>query len=112
MAETEAAAETAPRANPQDPRGEYATRRFEAIMKVVSVVLGTMVVGLAGVIVPNIISSWTLDLERQKAYQAYITAFVEKGINQDIELRLRLAGYFAHVSTDDQKKNWKDCAAT
>ncbi|MGY3149325.1 hypothetical protein ACVWYQ_006324 [Bradyrhizobium sp. USDA 3397] len=76
-------------------------------MKLWTVVLGTMAVGLAGIFVPAAINYTTLLFDRQKAYQTYITSFLEKGINQDIELRLRLAGYFANVSDADQKKLWE-----
>jgi hypothetical protein len=86
---------------------EHALRRYEARMKLWTVVLGTMVVGLAGILVPAGINYATLLFDRQKTYQTYITSFLEKGVNQDIELRLRLAGYFANLSDSNQKKSWE-----
>lgn len=85
-------------------REEHEIRRYEARMKLWTVVLGTMVVGLAGVLVPAGINYANLLFEREKAYQSYISSFLEKGIAQDIELRLRFAGYFAKLSADAQQK--------
>ena len=80
--------------------------RFSAWMTFWTVVAGTTVVGLAGVLVPATINYVALLSDQQKTYQTHITSFLEKGINQDIELRLRLAGYFAELSGPEERLRW------
>lgn len=92
-------------------------RRYEARLGVWKVVLGTVVVGLAGVLIPGAISFYSayfdnqrkeveLRLAKETAYQAYIKEFFTTAINQDIELRIRFASYFANVSEADQRELW------
>jgi hypothetical protein len=40
--------------------------------------------------------------------ETYIKDFVTKALNQDIEYRIRLADYFAHVTTGTFQQGWKD----
>lgn len=47
---------------------EDTLRRYEARMKLLTIVLGTMVVGLAGVLVPGVINYASLVFDRHKAY--------------------------------------------
>jgi hypothetical protein len=50
------------------------------------------------------------DAAQSKAtfHDTYIKDFVQMGLNQDIEIRIRLATYFAKLSDDDYKKGWND----
>jgi hypothetical protein len=41
-------------------------------------------------------------------HETYIKDFLEKALNQDIEIRIRLATYFADVSDDEYKKSWNE----
>jgi hypothetical protein len=41
-------------------------------------------------------------------HDQYIKDFINMGLNQDIEIRIRLATYFANLSDDDYKQGWKD----
>jgi hypothetical protein len=50
------------------------------------------------------------DAAQSKAtfHDTYIKDFVQMGLNQDIEIRIRLATYFAKLSDDEYKKGWTD----
>jgi hypothetical protein len=84
--------------------------------------LGTFIVGLAGVLIPGAISFYTtyfenvrketeLRLSEQAAHQQYIKDFFATAINQDIELRIRFADYFANLSGPGQEQLWKNYLA-
>lgn len=96
---------------------EIELRRYEARLGVWKVVLGTFIVGLAGVLIPGAINYATLlfdnsrkqaefRLAQETAHQQYIKDFFEVALNQDIELRIRFADYFAHLSGDEQLRLW------
>ncbi len=97
---------------------EMDLRRYEARLGVWKVVLGSFIVGLAGIIIPAAINMTTLlfdtwqkearfELEKQTAHQQYIKDFFETAVNQDVELRIRFANYFANLSDGDQKLLWR-----
>jgi len=97
---------------------EMELRRYEARLGVWKVVLGTFIVGLAGVLIPGAISFYTayfdnerkkaeLELSQQAAHQQYIKDFFATAINQDIELRIRFADYFANLSGPLQEGMWR-----
>jgi hypothetical protein len=88
---------------------EMEFRKYEARLSVWKVVLGTMTVGVAGVLIPSMISFYSTYFEtfrkdaevrqlRQSSHQQYIKDFFDTAVNQDIELRIRFADYFANVS--------------
>jgi hypothetical protein len=98
---------------------ELEFRRYEARLGVWKVVLGTLIVGLAGVLIPGAISFYSayfenarketeLRLSQQVAHQQYIKDFFATAINQDIELRIRFADYFANLSGPGQETMWKN----
>ena len=98
---------------------ELEFRRYEARLGVWKVVLGTFIVGLAGVLIPGAVSFYSayfenvrketeLRISQQAAHQQYIKDFFATAINQDIELRLRFADYFANLSGPGQEQLWKD----
>lgn len=81
------------------------------------IVLGTALVGLAGVLVPGAVEYWKLTFEDKRkateahlsqvnSQQAYVKDFLQTALNQDIELRIRFANYFAHVAADPYKQDW------
>ncbi len=81
------------------------------------VVFGTAIVGLASVLVPGAVEFWQLRFENQRKaveiqlaqvnqQQDYVKDFLQTALNQDIELRIRFADYFAHVSASPFKKDW------
>ena len=94
-------------------------RRYEAHLSFKKVVWSTGIVGLASVLIPGIISGYNaiydngrketeLKLAELSAHQQYIKDFFATAINQDIELRIRFADYFAYLSGPDQEKLWKN----
>ncbi len=100
-------------------KAEMELRRYEARLGVWKVVLGTFIVGLAGVLIPGAISFYTayfdnerkkteLELSQQAAHQQYIKDFFATAINQDIELRIRFADYFANLSGPLQEEMWRN----
>jgi hypothetical protein len=49
-----------------------------------------------------------MDTKAQEFRSQYVSAFLEKALNQDIELRIRLAEYFKYVAQgDDFKRGWE-----
>ena len=45
-------------------------------------------------------------------HDQYIKDFINMGLNQDIEIRIRLATYFANLSDEDYKQGWRDYLKT
>lgn len=99
---------------------ELEFRRYEARLGVWKVVLGTFIVGLAGgILIPGAIQFYNtqlddarrgteLRLSQQTAHQEYIKDFFSTAVNQDIELRIRFADYFANLSGEGQDQLWKN----
>ena len=96
---------------------ELKFRYYDARLGVWKVVLGTMVIGLAGIIFPFAMQSYNsyfenqrkateLNYSQQAAHQQYIKDFFSTAINQDIELRIRFADYFANLSGPPQAPLW------
>ena len=82
------------------------------------IVAGTMIVGLAGVLVPGAVQYWqasfedrrkTLELRlvQSNQQQEYVKDFLQTALDQDIELRIRFADYFANVAASQFKDDWK-----
>lgn len=101
---------------------EVALRRYEARLGLFKVVAGTLIVGLAGVLIPGAIDFYRarsentqkvteIRLSQQAAHQQYIKDFFSTAVNQDIELRIRFADYFAHLADPEQKHLWKSYLA-
>ena len=110
-------------------KAEREIRRFEAWLGFWKIVLGTFLVGIAGVFVPAAVTytnNWfehqrkqteieledkrkqtELNLSQQAAHQQYIKDFFETAINQNIELRIRFANYFAKLSGPEQGVWWE-----
>ena len=98
---------------------ETELRRYEARLSLWKVILGTGLVGVAGVFIPGAVDFWKstfeddrkrieLRLAKQSAHQEYVKEFVETALNQDIELRIRFAEYFSSVSDDDYIEQWRN----
>src|SRR5690242_8512652 len=97
---------------------EFSLRKYEAWIGLLKVVVGTALVGLAGVLVPAAVEFWKshyendrkrveLELSRQHSQQQYVKEFVSTALAQDIELRIRFAEYFSTVSDDGHKTSWQ-----
>ncbi|TDP73114.1 hypothetical protein [Roseateles toxinivorans] len=80
-------------------------------------VLGSVFVALAIAAIPPLFQLATAVLEHTKANaerqakqqefrDQYIKEFISNALNQDIELRIRFAQYFARVSTEPSRKDW------
>ena len=102
---------------------EYSLRRYEARLGFWKVVLGTFIVGLAGVLIPGAIEAYKAHFDlrqkeaqsefvRQQANQQYVKDFFDTAVNQDIELRVRFASYFESLSEGEFKNNWKNYHST
>lgn len=98
-------------------KDEIALRRFEALISLGKIIFGTFIVGVASVLIPAAVDYFTVQLEakrkdtelqlaEQAAHQEYIKTFFETAIHQDIDLRIRFADYFTHLSGDKQKALW------
>lgn len=96
---------------------ELKFRYYDARLGVWKVVLGTLVIGLAGILFPFVVQMYNstfenerksieLRLSQQAAHQQYIKDFFSTAINQDIELRIRFADYFANLSGPPQAPLW------
>ncbi len=83
------------------------------------IIAGTMIVGLAGVLVPGAVEYWqasfedrrkTLELRlvQSNQQQEYVKDFLQTALDQDIELRIRFADYFANVAGSQFKDDWKN----
>lgn len=97
---------------------EFEIRRYEARLGVWKVIWGTAIVGLAGVLIPGAVSLYSayfdnlrkeaeLKHSQQAAHQQYIKDFFDTAVNENIELRLRFAHYFANLSGPGQENLWK-----
>lgn len=104
---------------------EYRLRRQAAWFDLVKVLIGTALVGLAAAFFPAAVDYYkargaeiekqaqialarqTFELEKQKFYQGFIERFATTGYNQDIEIRIRLARYFAMVAEDEYGERWQ-----
>lgn len=99
-------------------RKKLAFERYKAKLDYKKFVLGSVFVALAIAAIPPLFQLATAVLEyvksnaeRQAKQQAfrddYIKEFVGNALNQDIELRIRFAQYFARVSTEPYRNDWK-----
>lgn len=101
-------------------KDEIDLRRYEAKLGLWKVLFGTLVVGIVSVLIPASIDylritlentrknteldiesrrkATELELAEQAAHLEYIKTFSNLAVNQDIELRIRFADYFAHMS--------------
>ncbi len=105
-----------------NPQQELEIRRYESKMGFLKVLTGTCTVGLAGVIFPFVVQFYNasneesrrkieLEILQQTNHQNYIKEFFQTAVNQDIELRIRFAEYFAALSGGkgkSQKENIGD----
>jgi hypothetical protein len=91
--------------------------RFKIRLDYKKFVLGSVFVALAIAAIPPLFQLATAALEyvksnadRQAKQQAfrddYIKEFINNALNQDIELRIRFAQYFARVSTEPFREDW------
>jgi hypothetical protein len=91
--------------------------RYKAQLDYKKFVLGSVFVALAIAAIPPLFQLATAALEyvksnsdRQAKQQAfrddYIKDFIGNALNQDIELRIRFAQYFARVSTEPYRNDW------
>lgn len=82
-------------------------RKYEARWSFYKIVAGTMVVGLVAAVLPYFINKEELKNKSISNHQDFIEKFIDSGINQEIEIRLRLAQYFSHLADDDSKTKWE-----
>lgn len=97
---------------------DYLLRRFEAVIGFWKVVVGTALVGLASVLIPGAIQFWELQFKERRqevelniaqdeAQRDTITQFIDFALNEDIELRIRMAEYFGVVTDEPEQSKWK-----
>jgi hypothetical protein len=98
-------------------REKIALERYKSRLDYKKFVLGSVFVALAIAAIPPLFQLATAALEyvksnadRQAKQQAfrddYIKEFISNALNQDIELRIRFAQYFARVSTEPYRGDW------
>jgi hypothetical protein len=104
---------------PELERLRIKLERFKAGLDFWKYVIVSGFVALAIAAIPPVFQLATAKLEKIKAdadrnakqeefREGYVKSFLDQGIQQDIELRLRLADYFAAVSTDPVRSGWID----
>lgn len=103
---------------------EYQLRKYEARIGLWKIAIGTALVGVASVLIPGSVEFWEsyfqnqraidqIEIERESAQRDTITTFIEYALNEDIELRLRMAEYFSVVAKGDwddpksERAQWK-----
>jgi hypothetical protein len=98
-------------------REKLAIERLKVQLDYRKFVLGSVFVALAIAAIPPLFQLATAGLEyvkstadrtaKQQAFRdEYIKEFVSNALNQDIELRIRFAQYFARVSTEPSRQDW------
>ncbi len=98
---------------------EVELERYRIKYGLYKVIFGTAIVGLAGILVPGAIDFWQLVFENQRIdnqlrisqtsqQQEYVKDFLSTALNQDIELRIRFAEYFAHVADERYRNGWQN----
>ena len=101
-------------------RDNEALERYRIRFGLYKVILGTMIVGLAGVLIPGAIEYWKLQFEEDRKrlelryaqemqQRDYVRDFLDTALSQDIELRIRFAHYFQSLLQEDesQAKAWR-----
>ncbi|WP_170399061.1 D-Ala-D-Ala carboxypeptidase family metallohydrolase [Ruegeria arenilitoris] len=87
---------------------EAETRRYEARWGFYKVVFGTTIVGLVAAILPYWIQLIQEHSKRTNDYRSFVTQYIDNGISQDIELRIRFAEYFSYLADDASKDAWDE----
>ncbi|QTD31457.1 DUF1353 domain-containing protein [Pseudomonas fluorescens] len=98
-------------------REQLGLERYKANLDYKKFVLSSVFVAIAVAAIPPLFQLGTAVLEqvrsnaerREKSQQFradYIKQFVDSALNQDIELRIRFAQYFARVSTESSRNDW------
>jgi hypothetical protein len=102
--------------------------RYRVRFGLYKVIFGTALVGILGVVVPGAVEFWRVTFEDRRLQtqsaaetqrraiemqidqinqqQAFVRDFLETALNQDIELRIRLADYFSKVSAEPFREDW------
>jgi hypothetical protein len=92
--------------------------RFKAELNYRKFIWGSVVAAITIAAIPPLFQFATAGLEYVKSRaklqadesqfrENYITSFMTTALNQDIELRIRLAEYFSYVSTPEYAAGWK-----
>ena len=97
-----------------------ALERYRIRFGLYKVVLGTMLVGLVGILIPAAIEYWKLYFEdnrkqmelryaQETLQREYVKEFLDTALSQDIELRIRFAQYFSDLSpgTPENPSGWR-----
>jgi hypothetical protein len=98
-------------------RARLSLDRYRVQLDYRKFVLGSVFVALAIAAIPPLFQLATAVLEytksraerqakQQEFRDQYIKEFISNALNQDIELRIRFAQYFARVSTEPSREDW------
>ncbi len=98
---------------------EFALRKYEANLRFWKVIIGTAAVGVVGATAPALVQYYGASVENQRkkieieiaeetAHQEYVKDFLRTALDQDIELRIRFAQYFANVSSKGFQSGWAE----
>jgi hypothetical protein len=97
---------------------QLALERQKVLLDYKKFVLGSVFVAIAIALIPPLFQLASALLEKVKTdadreikqiefRDQYIKEFLGSALNQDIELRIRFAQYFARVAADPAKQNWE-----
>lgn len=86
---------------------EAEIRRYEARWSFYKVLFGTCIVGVVAAVLPHWIQLVQEDSKRVNDYRQFVTQYVDNGISQDIELRIRFAEYFSYLADEESTTAWK-----
>lgn len=85
---------------------EAEIRKYEARWGFYKVLVGTCIVGVVAAVLPFWIQRVQEDSKRVNDYRQFVTQYVDNGISQDIELRIRFAEYFSYLADQESTSAW------
>ncbi|WP_117190611.1 M15 family metallopeptidase [Rhizobium terrae] len=89
-------------------REKYSYKKFiwGSVVTAIVVALLPPLFQLASAVLEYTKGQRELTINRETAYQNYVKGFMDKAIDQDIELRIRLARYYSSVLEGQYKADW------
>jgi len=87
---------------------QYSYRKFiwGSVVTAIVVALLPPLFQLASAVLEYTKGQRELSINRETAYQDYVKGFMDKAIDQDIELRIRLSRYYSSVLEGQYKADW------
>lgn len=92
---------------PTNLHDQIELRKFEAWMSFWKVVCGSMIVGVVAALLPFIVQIINSNLKEKNDYRSFVDKYINNGLKQDIEFRIRFAEYFSYISDSDSIAAWQ-----